>query len=133
LAVTLYENGAKQMTTRILILGQGLFCDGLTRLLLDFPSVEIIGAVENCAEARDVVVHEGPEVLIVDHVQVSMHPSELNELMESVDSLKVIFLTLSENKMVVHNRQQLADVTLPVLMQALQITDFVNSSNGTIV
>lgn len=121
------------MTTRILILGQGLFCDGLTRLLLDFPSVEIIGAVKNCAEARDVVVQEGPHVLIVDHVQVSMHANELNDLLESVDSLKVIFLTLSENKMVIHNRQHLADVTLPVLMQALQGSDFVDSSNGTIL
>ena len=78
------------------------------------------------------VMQESPDVLIVDHAQVSMHISDLNELMESVDSLKVIFLTLAENKMVIHNRQQLADVTLPVLMQALQATDFVNSSNGTI-
>jgi DNA-binding NarL/FixJ family response regulator len=115
------------MTTRILFIGQGLFCEGLTRLLSDFPSVEIIGAVENCADAHQIVIREEPDVLIVDHVQVALNPVELNILLESVDSLKVISLTLSENKMIVHNRQQLADVTLPVLMKALNISDLVDS------
>ena len=110
-----------KMTTRVLFVGQGIFSDGLTRLLLDFPSVEIIGAVGNCADARDVVLREMPDVLIVDHAQSSRFPSELNDLMESVDSLKVISLTLTENRMVIHNRQQMANVTLPILMKALQL------------
>jgi len=118
------------MTTRVLFVGQGLFSDGLSRLLLDFPYVETVGAVETCADTREVVVREVPDVLIVDHALNSRHPSELNALLESVDSLKVISLTLSENKMVIHNRQQLADVALPVLMQALQTPDTGISSNG---
>jgi hypothetical protein len=59
-----------------------------------------------------------------------MHITELNDLLESVDSLKVISLTLSENKMVIHNRQQLVDVTLPVLMKALQVPDSETESKG---
>jgi len=110
------------MKTRILFIGEGLFSDGLSRLLSDFPSVEIIGSVRTCAEALDKVMGERPDVLIVDHVQITSNPAELAPLLESVNSLKVISLTLSENKMIVHDRQLLADVTLPVLMQALQGT-----------
>lgn len=111
------------MTTSVLFIGQGLFCDGLTRLLSDDPSVEIIGSVETCGDARDKVVEQRPDVLIVDHALVSLNPADLNTLLESVDALKVISLTLSENKMVVNNRQQLADVTLPILMQAIKDQD----------
>ena len=109
------------MRTRVLFVGQGLFCEGLTRLLSDDPAVEIIGSVGTCAAARQVVVGEAPDAIIIDHAQIALNPAELNELLESVDALKVISLTLSDNKMVIHNRQQLADVTLPVLMQALKI------------
>jgi DNA-binding NarL/FixJ family response regulator len=120
----------KMTTTRILFIGQGLFCEGLTRLLSDFPSVEIIGAVENCGEAYEIVIRDKPDVLIVDHVQAAINTDELNRLLESVDSLKVISLTLSENKMIVHNRQQLGDVTLPVLMKALNISDLGDTIEG---
>jgi DNA-binding NarL/FixJ family response regulator len=109
------------MRTRVLFIGHGLFCDGLTRLLSDDPNVEIIGAVSSCADARQVVLGEKPDAIIIDHAQIQMNPTELNELLESTEVLKVISLTLSNNKMVVHNRQQLADVTLPILMQALKI------------
>ncbi len=109
------------MITRVIIIGQGLFGDGLTRLLKDFPTVEIIGVVKTCTQARELIVQEAPDVLIVDHAQVSMDTSELNDILDSVDTLKVISLTLSENKMVIHNRQKLNDVTLSVLMQALQV------------
>jgi hypothetical protein len=107
------------MTTRVLFIGQGLFSEGLTRLLMDFPFVEIIGAVETCRDAREVVVNEKPDVLIIDHARIPFHTADLHDLLESVDSLKVISLTLSENKMVIHNRLQLADVNLQVLRQAL--------------
>lgn len=109
------------MQTRVLFIGHGLFCEGLTRLLSDDPSVAIIGAVGSCADARQVVLGEKPDAIIIDHAQIEMNPTELNQLLESAEALKVISLTLSDNKMVIHNRQQLANVTLPVLMQALKI------------
>jgi len=118
------------MTTRVLIIGQGLFSEGLTRLLQDFPTVEIIGVFDTCASARELVTQGVPDALIIDHAQASMHVTELNDLLESVESLKVISLTLTENKMVIHNRQQLADVTLPVLMQALQVSDNRSATKG---
>jgi DNA-binding NarL/FixJ family response regulator len=106
--------------TRVLFIGHGLFCEGLTRLLLDDPSVEIIGAVRTCADAQQMVVGELPDAIIIDHAQIELNPAELTALLESVETLKVISLTLSDNKMVIHDRQQYADVTFPVLMQALK-------------
>lgn len=110
------------MTIRVLFIGQGLFCEGLTRLLSESPYVEIIGAVRTCTQARERIAREAADVLIVDHAQIALNPAELNALLDSAGSLKVISLTLSENKMVVHDRQLLADVTLPMLMQALQVS-----------
>jgi DNA-binding NarL/FixJ family response regulator len=107
------------MTTRILFVGQGMFCDGLTLLLSESPGIEIVGSVGTCAEAREVVLQERPDVLIVDRVQLALNQGELNELLESVDSLKIISLTLSENKMVILDRHQFDDVTLQVLIQTL--------------
>jgi ribosome assembly protein YihI (activator of Der GTPase) len=61
-----------------------------------------------------------PDVVIIDHAQIELNPEELTALLESAEALKVISLTLTDNKMVIHNRQQFVDVTLPVLMQALK-------------
>ena len=110
------------MTTKILFIGHGLFCESLTRLLSENPSIEIIGAVSTCDEARTIIESMRPDALIVDHAQVALRIYDLEDILEtSPSSIKVIYLTLEENKMVVHNRQKLSDVTLPVLMQALNL------------
>ncbi len=113
------------MNTRILFIGHGLFCEALTRLLSERAGVEIIGAVGTCVEARDILEIENLDVLIVDHAQVALRGNDLEELLENgPDTLKVIYLTLSENKMVVHNRQKISDVTHNDLISALQLSDW---------
>jgi len=112
------------MSTRILFIGHGLFCESLTRLLSEPEGVEIIGAVRSCVEAREILETQQLDVLIIDHAQVALRGNDLEELLDhGPDSLKVIYLTLSENKMVVHNRQKISDVTHTDLIQALQISD----------
>ncbi len=101
-------------------MGQGLFLDGLTRILSEQPDTEIIAAVGTWDEARSIVDQESPNILIVDHDEPDLREADLAPLLvgETI-SLKVIYLTLSANKMIVHNRQQLTDVSVPVLIQAL--------------
>jgi DNA-binding NarL/FixJ family response regulator len=112
------------MNTKILFIGRGLFCESLTRLLSEKSSVEIIGAVHTCDDARAIFEARQPDVLIVDHAQAALKMNDLEDLLEQGPaSLKVITLTLSENKMVVHNRRQLTNATLPDLMNVLQISD----------
>ena len=105
--------------TKVVIVGQGLFLEGLTLLLSEEDDVEIIGMAGNCSDALEIAIRERPEVILLDHLQILENQIAFNTLLESVDSLRVISLTLSENKMVVHNRQQFMDVTLPVLRHAL--------------
>jgi DNA-binding NarL/FixJ family response regulator len=103
------------------MVGQGLFCEGLSLLLFDEKDVEIIRAVGNCSEALEIATQERPEVILLDHLQIRSNQEAFNALLESLDSLKVISLTLSENKMVIHNHQQISDVTLSLLKQALRV------------
>lgn len=109
------------MNTRILLIGQGLFLDGLTRILFEQPDIKIIAAVRNWDEAHEILDQEHPNIVIVNHDEPELRQSDLDPLLESdMTSLKVIYLTLTSNMMVVHNRQQLTDVSIPDLVDALQ-------------
>jgi DNA-binding NarL/FixJ family response regulator len=110
------------MSTKILFIGHGLFCESLTRLLSENEAVEIFGAVRTCGEAKEILSAQNLDVLIVDHAQVKLKGADLEELLAfSPPALKVIYISLDDNKMVVHNRQQIAAATLPDLMSVLQI------------
>jgi DNA-binding NarL/FixJ family response regulator len=112
------------MKARILLIGQGLFLDGLTHLLGEQPEVELIGSAQSWEEARAVAAARQPDILIVDHARAELREADLAPLLENTARhLKVIYLTLSENKMIIHNRQQFGDVTVPDLLQALRIAD----------
>jgi DNA-binding NarL/FixJ family response regulator len=109
------------MALRILLIGHGLFCEGLARLLAEQSAVHIVGAASSWDEARTVMARETPDVLIVDHAAPELRGADLAPLLEAESpASKVIYLTLAENKMIVHNRQQVADVTLPDLLRAIQ-------------
>ena len=109
------------MATKILFIGQGIFSEGLSRLIGDVPGVEIIGAVETCDQAETIFEESPPDIIIVDYDQGTRNREILDALLDrSPVSTKVIYLTLSENKMVIQNRQQLSDVTLSVLIETLQ-------------
>ncbi len=111
------------MNARILLIGQGLFLDGLTRILTEQPDTEIIAAVHNWEEAGSIVEQENPNIVIVDHDEPKLRQTDLAPLLENESpELKVIYLTLSANKMIVHNRQQLTDVSVPDLIQALDLS-----------
>lgn len=108
------------MKARILLIGQGLFLDGLTRILSEQPGTEVIAAASTWAEAHSIVDQENPNIVIVDHDEPDLRETDLAPLLEGdTSSLKVIYLTLSANKMIVHNRQQWTDVSVPDLIHAL--------------
>ena len=112
------------MNARILLVGQGLFLDGLSRILSEQSDDIIIAAVSDLENARKIINQENPDIVIVDHDEPDLRHSDLAPLLESQDlSLKVIYLTLSSNKMIVHNRQQLVDVSVPDLITALQLPE----------
>ena len=111
--------------TRILLIGQGIFLDGLTHILGEQTGVEIIGAVSDWAATRQTLSRQQPEIIIVDHANAELRAADLSPLLENdYPSIKVIYLTLADNKMVIHDRKQVSGATLSDLLQALQLSRF---------
>ncbi len=110
------------MTSRVLLIGRGLFLDGLAHLLTDQPAVEMVGAVSAWSEAHQMMRQACPDIVIVDHAAPELREHDLAPLLETESpKFKVIYLTLADSKMIVHDRQQLSDVTLSDLLKAIQI------------
>ncbi|MBT3390854.1 MAG: hypothetical protein HN413_10615 [Chloroflexi bacterium] len=108
---------------RVLFVGLGLLQDVVVRLLTDQTDIEIIGMVNNWAEAKTAIVERQPDIIIMDHQNHELIEAELNPLLENSErDLKVIYLTSADNRIIVHNRKQINDAAMPDLLRAL-ITD----------
>jgi DNA-binding NarL/FixJ family response regulator len=117
------------MSTRILLIGQGIFLDGLTRILGEQATIEIIAVVSDWVAARKTLTQQQPDIIIVDHANAELRAADLSPLLENdYPSIKVIYLTLAENKMVIHDRKQVLGATLTDLLQALQPPGFEEAS-----
>lgn len=109
-----------EMTVRIVIIGQGVFRDGLASLLADDAEVVLVGAADTWQEARAIFATQKSDVLIVDHKTPQLSKEDLEPLLQSEgSSLKVIFLTLADNHMVIHNWQRISNVTVTDLRSAV--------------
>ncbi len=109
------------MPTRVLLVGRGLFRDGLERTLAHEPTIAIVGSANTWQAAQALVTQLKPDVLIVDHAAKSLRQVDITPVLAATTStLKVIHLTLAENKMVVYDQRQVANVSLTDLLQALK-------------
>ena len=109
------------MPTRVLLVGRGLFRDVLEHALAQEPAVTIVGSADTWLEAQTLVAELKPDVLIVDHAAKALSQADMVPLLGSESqALKVIHLTLAENKMVVYDQRQVADVSLTDLLSALK-------------
>ncbi|MBI5081735.1 MAG: response regulator transcription factor [Chloroflexi bacterium] len=108
------------MTSRVLLIGRGLFLDGLAHLLAEQPAVKVAGAVSAWSEAHQVMKQAHPDIVIVDHAAPELREHDLLPLLETESpKFKVIYLTLADSKMIVHDRQQLSDATIDDLMKVI--------------
>jgi DNA-binding NarL/FixJ family response regulator len=98
-----------------------MFREGLSRLLREGSGLTLVGAADSWGQAREIAAREQPDVLIVDHQAAQLHEVDLAPLLQaSQQPLKVIYLTLAENRMIVHEQVQVSDVTFSDLLKALQ-------------
>ncbi len=120
------------MATRVLIIGRyTLFHDGLSHLLGEQSSLTIVGRARSWEEARQMVAGKHPNVLIIDHDSAELREADLMPLLENEEQdIKVIYLALAQNKMIIHNRQKIANVTAVDLLNALQMDNNVIKSRG---
>ncbi|HEY53441.1 MAG TPA: response regulator transcription factor [Caldilineae bacterium] len=111
------------MATTVLLIGHGVFHDGLERLLAEQPHMSIIGTAGNWDEAQQVIAREQPDVLIVEQESANLYEDNLGPLLDMKgDALTIIYLTLTESKMVIHDRQQVNGATVDNLLEILQTT-----------
>ncbi len=109
------------MSTRVLLVSRGMFHDGLVRALKDHRAdVEIVGSAESWSEARPMIEELRPDALIADHQFAEAMMADLEEVAaEERIPERILFVILDENKIVIYQRQQLTDITIDALIEAL--------------
>jgi len=91
------------------------------RLLEEQSAVEVVGAVGDWAEAQALVARHKPAALIVDHDEVQLQQLDLEPLLwAETEGLKIIYVTLAGNEIIVHERRRLTNVTAEGLVQVLE-------------
>lgn len=105
---------------RVLIVStHPLFRDGIIRLLGD--QADVVGAVTNWQEAQELPAERRPQVIIVDHDSPELKEADLAPLLwPDASDLRVIYVTLAGDKMVVHERHQVAGAGEADLLRALR-------------
>jgi cytochrome c oxidase subunit 2 len=108
---------AKQ--TALIVSAHPLFREGIARLLGD--QAQVIGAVASWQEVQGLGLAQAPNVIIVDHDSPDLKEKDLTPLLwPDADDLRVIYVTLSGDKMTVHERHQVAGAGEADLLRALK-------------
>jgi len=109
------------MSTQVLLIGRGLFQDGLDRVLKNYsPDIEIVGIAETWEEAKTMMATLHPDALIADYECADVIVPEMESFTgEDEKPMKAIFVILDENKMIVYQRQQMTDITIDRLIESL--------------
>lgn len=105
--------------TALIVSAHPLFREGIVRLLGDQATV--VGAVSDWQEVQGLDLSQAPDVIIVDHDSSNLEEKDLTPLLwPDADDLRVIYVTLSGDKMTVHERHQVAGADEADLLRALK-------------
>lgn len=100
-----------------MISNHSLFREILLRLLVYQPAVEVMEA-PNWEEGLALLEGHPFDVVVVDHKDLRLREADLRPLLWSGDKrLKVIYLSLATNEMIVHERRRVTHVTADELVQ----------------
>ncbi len=109
------------MTRRVLLVGQGMFGEGLRHLLGEVPNLGLVGVVNTWDEAQTLLQREAAEVIILDHSTVQVGEAELAALFRAHgQALQVISLTLTESKLTLFALKEVSNATLEDLVHLLR-------------
>lgn len=120
------------MATNVLLIGHGVFHDGLKRLLAEQSHMAVIGTASNWDEAQQIMAREQPDVLIVEQETADLYEDNLAPLLDMQGhTMKIIYLTLAESRMIIHDRQEINGATVEQLFQALQASPAIRPDGVT--
>ncbi len=106
-----------------------LFWEGIVRLLGD--QVEVVGTAADWEEARALIRQRRPQTIIIDHESAELKDTDLTPLLwREAETLKVIYVTLAGNEMVVHERRRITGVTEDDLLGALETPTETTADRG---
>ena len=112
----------RDMATKVLLIGHGMFHDGLKRILSEQSQMSVVGTASTWDEARELLAQLQPDVLIVEQEAADLYEDNLASLMDMQDhAQKIIYLTLAESRMIIHDRQKVEGATIDHLFKALQV------------
>jgi cytochrome c oxidase subunit 2 len=95
-----------------------LFREGIARLLGD--RADVVGAVARWEDAKTLPLERRPDVIIVDHDSPELKVADLAPLLwPDAEDLRVIYVTLSGDKMTIHERHQVSGAGEADLIRAL--------------
>lgn len=110
------------MTTRVLLIGHGLFGEGLYHLLAGSPHFAVVAAVDNWQDAQTWLSQHEADVLIVDRQIVPADTFSLPPFISHGQAPRVIYLTLAENTMTIYTPHIIADAHKDDLLAVLEAT-----------
>jgi DNA-binding NarL/FixJ family response regulator len=105
-------------TKRIFFVGLGLLQDVVVRMLGEQPHVEIIGSAQTWEAAKSQIAASTPNVVIMAQQGQELSEADLQEISHPI---KIIYLTPNENRIIVHDRQQISNAALADLITTLDL------------
>ncbi|HSN75298.1 MAG TPA: cytochrome c oxidase subunit II [Anaerolineae bacterium] len=107
------------LQTALIVSAHPLFREGIARLLGE--QAVVVGSVASWQEVQGLGLDQAPDVIIVDHDSSDLQEKDLTPLLwPDADDLRVIYVTLSGDKMTVHERHQVAGAGEADLLRALK-------------
>ncbi len=105
--------------TALIVSAHPLFREGIARLLGD--QAVVVGSVAGWQEVQGLSLAQAPNVIIVDHDSPELKEKDLTPLLwPDASDLRVIYVTLSGDKMTVHERHQVTGAGEADLLRALK-------------
>ena len=102
----------------LIVSSHPLFREGIVRLLGDWA--DVVGSVTRWEDARQLPLVRRPDVIIVDHDSPELKVADLAPLLwPDAEDLRVIYVTLSGDKMTIHERHQVSGAGEADLIRAL--------------
>jgi DNA-binding NarL/FixJ family response regulator len=114
----------------LIVSNHPLFAEAITHILKD-EEIEVVAIAKSLETALPLLKTHRPDTVIIDCNTDCLPNGKMAALLGSSEKdLQVIFLTLADNRMIVHYRQHLGDATPADLISVLREWPFRSGSKG---
>ena len=109
---------ARPPTRVVIVSSAALFREGLRLMLEESARVEIIGCADGWEDALDLVRRTDPDAVVLDR-DARMPPRCVDDLFAVRRHLRVVLLSLHDDRLTVYSQDQIAHPRRPQLLAAV--------------